>query len=508
MSTLMEKQLDILLVEDNLAHCALLRHYLSQRSTIPVIRTVASLAEARQAIAAGRPDLAFVDLKLPDGLGTELLDDGIFPSSFPIVIMTSQGDESAAVEAIKRGAIDYAVKSEKTFAEIVPLAERVLREWDNLSARKQAEDNLRRSEDRYRRLSQEFQLLLDGITDAIALIGPDMRMVWANNLALAAAASERWQRGVHCYGFWHDRTEACDNCPVLKVFRTGEQAEGISTLPNGHIWGTRAFPLKGPDGEVANVIFVATNITEKIQLRAESMRSGQLVALGELAAGVAHEINNPINGIINYAQLLLDRQLADTGTELVHNIIEEGERVARIVSNLLLFARKPQTDYQPFSLGDALRGVLSLTGSNFRHESTRIELDIEENLPTILGHYSQIQQVFINILSNACYALSQKFSDGSEQKKISIEVRRLTQPGEDWLRTTVTDNGVGIAPEILERICTPFFTTKPQGDGTGLGMSISHGIVTDHRGRLLVSSEVGAWTRIVVDLPVANEGGE
>lgn len=507
MSWLMEKQLNILLVEDNAAHCALIKHYLSQCRTPPVITTVASLAEAREAIADGQPDLALVDLKLPDGLGTELLDDGIFPRSFPIVIMTSQGDETAAVEAIKRGAIDYAVKSETTFAEIVPLAERVLREWDNLSARKLAEDNLRRSEDRYRRLSQEFQLLLDGITDAIALIGPDMRMVWANNLALAAAASGRWQRGVHCFNFWHDRTEICTSCPVQTAFATGEQAEVISSLPGGRIWGTRAFPLKGPDGEVANVILVATDITEKTLLRAESMRSGQLVALGELAAGVAHEINNPINGIINYAQLLLDRQLAGAGEELVHNIIEEGERVARIVSNLLMFARKPQTDYQPFSLSSALQGVLSLTGSNFRHESTRLEVDIEENLPPILGHYAQIQQVFINILSNACYALNQKFPDDPEQKKIRIEVRRLTQPGEDWLRTTVTDNGVGIAPLVLERICTPFFTTKPQGDGTGLGMSISHGIVTDHRGRLLVSSEVGAWTRIVVDLPVVKEGG-
>ncbi len=501
----MENNLEILLVEDNDSHRTLMQHYLAKCSASPTVKSVASLHEAREAITARPPDLAFVDLKLPDGLGTELLENGTLPGSFPIVIMTSQGDEKAAVEAIKLGAIDYAVKSDKTFADIGHLAERVLREWDHVTARRLAEDNLRRSEDRYRRLSQEFQLLLDGITDAIALIGPDMRMVWANNLALAAAASGRWQRGIHCFNFWQDRADICPDCPVQKTFETGEQTEAVKPLPDGRIWGTRAFPLKGPDGEVANVIFVATDITEKIQLRAETMRSGQLVALGELAAGVAHEINNPVNGIINYAQLLLDRHLADPGRELVHSIIEEGGRVAQIVSNLLLFARKPHKDYQPVPLVDALKGVLSLTETTCRHDGIRIELDIEQDLPTILGHYSQIQQVFINLLSNACYALNQKFPEDPSQKLIRIEVRRLKQHGEDWLRTTVTDNGIGIPPEVLERICTPFFTTKPQGFGTGLGMSISHGIVSDHKGRLLVSSEVGSWTRVTVDLPVNTE---
>lgn len=503
-----DKPLAILLVEDSPGHQALLARHLRKTFAAAEIGIAPTLAAAREAIAVACPDLALVDLHLPDGLGTELLAEREFLGSFPVVIMTSQGDEHAAVEAIKGGATDYVVKCETTFADIGHVVERALRDWRNLCARQMAEDELRRSEAKHRRLTQEFQTLLEGISDAIALVDPQMRLVWANRVAIeAAAAGRELQAGVHCYHLWHGSDETCPDCPVMKTFQTGLPAETVREIPNGRIWGERTFPLKNPDGSVANVIILATDITEKMQLRAEAMRSSQLAALGELAAGVAHEINNPLNGIINYAQLLLDRDLPQEDQAFAHNIINEGHRVAEIVSNLLTFSRKPLEEPQPLSLAEALQGVLKLTAVNLRHENILLAVDIEPELPSVLGHYQQLQQVLLNVISNACYALNQKFPGHDPHKQLRIEMRRVESDGFCWLRTSIVDQGIGIPADILDKVCDPFFTSKPQGAGTGLGMSISHGIISAHNGRLLLSSKPGDWTRVVIELPCFAEKG-
>lgn len=492
----------ILLIEDNPGHRALFVRYL--RKSLPTARIVeaGTLAQAREAVAVACPDLALVDVQLPDGRGTDLLADRDALGSFPMVIMTSQGDEQAAVEAIKRGATDYVVKSEIMYNDIGHVVERALRDWSNLCSRQRAEEELRRSESKHRRLTHEFQTLLEGIADAIVLVDPQMRLVWANRVAIEAAAADmHWQTGMLCCRLCENRDGKCPDCPIMKTFQTGRLTEVVKEYPAGRFWGKRTFPLKDADGSVVNVIVMSTDITEKMQLRAESMRSSQLAALGELAAGVAHEINNPINGIINYAQLLLDRENLGNGRIFADNIITEGQRVAEIVRNLLTFSRKPQADPLPFSPAEALQGVLSLSEARLRDDGIHLELAIAPDLPEVLGHFQQFQQVLINLISNACYSLNEKYPGDDPGKRLLIEMTGQVSDDMCWLRTTVTDHGCGISSEILAKICDPFFTTKPRGSGTGLGMSISHGIVTAHRGRLMLSSKEGEWTKVIVDLP-------
>lgn len=497
-----DKPLLILLLEDNPGHRALFVRHLRKSLPESCIVETSTLAEARRAIATACPDLALVDVQLPDGSGTELLADQSAIGLFPVVIMTSQGDEQAAVEAIKRGATDYVVKSELTFTDIGHVVERALRDWRNLCSRQRAEEELRRSELKHRRLTHEFQTLLEGISDAIVLVDPQMRLVWANRVAIESAAPKsQWQAGMLCCRLCENRDTTCPDCPIASTFRTGKRTEAVKEYPAGRFWGRRTFPLKDSDGNVVNVIVMATDITEKMQLRAESMRSSQLAALGELAAGVAHEINNPINGIINYAQLLIDRANLGTDRTFAENIIAEGQRVAEIVRNLLIFSRKPQADPQPFSPVVALRGVLSLSETRLRDDGIHLQLAIEPDLPETRGHFQQFQQVLINLISNACHALNEKYPGDDPAKRLLIEMARQEGDETHWLRTTVTDWGCGIPAEILDKVCDPFFTTKPQGSGTGLGMSISHGIVTAHHGRLMLSSKQGEWTRVIVDLP-------
>lgn len=498
--------LHILLVEDDPGHQALLVRFLRKGFAAVKISKATTLAEARAMIAAECPDLALVDLKLPDGCGTDLLADRGTMGLFPVVIMTSQGDENIAVEAIKGGATDYVVKNAVIIADIGHVVERALRDWRNLCARQQAEDELRRSEAKHRRLTHEFQTLLEGISDAIVLIDPQMKVVWANRVALEnSAVGKDWQSGIHCFTLWNQRSKACTDCPAVQSFQTGLPAEGLKERINGQIWGVRSFPLKGQDGNVVNVIVMATDITEKMQLRAESMRTSQLAALGELAAGVAHEINNPMNAIINYAQLLLDQGLDGENAEFARRIIDGGERVAEIVRNLLTFARKPQENPQSICLMDVLQSVIRLTEVRIRHEGILLDVNVADDLPLVRGHYQQLQQILMNLITNACHALNQKYPGSDPNKRMIIEMNVHEDDDRLWARTSITDYGVGIPAEIIDKVCDPFFTTKPQGVGTGLGMSISHGIVTSHNGRMLLSSKPGAWTRVIVDLPCPQE---
>jgi PAS domain-containing protein len=178
-----------------------------------------------------------------------------------------------------------------------------------IAERKRVEDSLRESENGFRGLSLQFHTLLDAIPDSIMLVSSDLRIQWANRGA-APACSDSGAAGHYCYALWHGASAPCNDCPALRSFRTGKAENSQITRPDGSIWDLRTFPMRGEDGRIENVIEIATDITERTALQAESMRAAHLASIGELAAGVAHEINNPINGIINYAQMLADERAA------------------------------------------------------------------------------------------------------------------------------------------------------------------------------------------------------
>ena len=258
------------------------------------------------------------------------------------------------------------------------------------------------------------------------------------------------------------------------------------------------------DGKIKDLVIVCRDTTEKKALQAETMRAGQLASLGELAAGVAHEINNPINGIINYAQILLDEsdgneEWADISTR----IIKEGERVAGIVTNLLSFARERKDERIGVRIRDILSASLQMTESQLQKSGIKVVSSVADGLPDVIANSQQIQQIFLNVLGNARYALNKKYPGWDENKVLSITAEEILFEGKRCVRTVFHDNGVGIPANIVDRICDPFFTTKPSGEGTGLGLSISHGIIKDHKGRLFFESEEGKYTKVVVDLPAS-----
>ncbi|MCP5522968.1 MAG: PAS domain S-box protein [Verrucomicrobiales bacterium] len=249
-------------------------------------------------------------------------------------------------------------------------------------------------------------------------------------------------------------------------------------------------------------------------LEAQLQQAQKLESIGILASGVAHEINNPIMGIMNYAELIGDKvppnsEIGEYAVEIRH----ETERVATIVKNLLGFARRDKQVRGPARLCDIVDATLSLVRAVLRHDQVTLEVDVSEDLPMIQCRSQQIQQVIMNLVTNARDALNAKYPQHDEDKVIRITARQpgsrvstsgpVTPDPSRFLRLTVEDHGGGIPKAIQARIFDPFFTTKPRNQGTGLGLSISHGIVRDHSGVMTVESAEGRWTRFHVDLPIA-----
>ncbi len=258
-------------------------------------------------------------------------------------------------------------------------------------------------------------------------------------------------------------------------------------------------------------IVMVRDVTEEEQRRTEALRAGQLAAIGELAAGVAHEINNPVNGIINYSQVLLDEaedQNDESSPDILKRIIREGERVAAIVSNLLAFARQRDEVVSDVTIKEVIDDCLSLILYQLDKDVIKLDVDVPDDLPFLKGNPQQLHQVFLNLLTNARYALNQRFEGSDPEKRIEIRSWMTNVDGRSFIRTTFTDYGVGIPQDVIDRIFDSLFTTKPPGEGTGLGLSISKGLVRDHAGQLTLESVPGDHTVATVDLPVASGGLE
>jgi PAS domain S-box-containing protein len=265
------------------------------------------------------------------------------------------------------------------------------------------------------------------------------------------------------------------------------------------------------DGERL-IILIVRDLSERRRLEAEKkeierqlFQSSKLASIGELSAGVAHEINNPLNGIINFAQLLKDDEVARTAAQrqMIDGIIDEGERIARIVRDLLTFARQGPHELTRVHLAGEIDSSMTLFGHAFAKDGIEVEIDVEEGLPAVLADGSRLRQVVVNMVSNAHHALRTK---AGGRKVLRVTARSVERAGVRWVRVEFFDNGVGIRRGDVEKVFDPFFTTRRAAGGTGLGLSLSFGIVREYGGTISVESAEGSHTRFVVELPAASAG--
>ena len=302
-------------------------------------------------------------------------------------------------------------------------------------------------------------------------------------------------------------------CQIQSVFDSGiayHVDEGVLWKKDGD-WLDVSFhvhPMR-KDDQVEGAVVTFADITEKKKLLEQRIRSGQLSALGELATGVAHEINNPITGVINYAQMLLNKKTAeDPEARILEKIIKEGNRIASIVRNLLSFAHKDRDTMQPLSVGVFVHEAVELLQQHIRKDNILLDIELDEDLPQIYGNAQKLEQVLLNLISNARYALNQKFPEGDPNKILRVTSETVDGEQGERVRLTVWDQGQGISKEDLERVFNRFFTTKKAGDGTGLGLSIVHDILEEHDAIIKIDSMEGQYTRIDMEFPVNRKTGE
>jgi PAS domain S-box-containing protein len=264
-------------------------------------------------------------------------------------------------------------------------------------------------------------------------------------------------------------------------------------------------PLENSLGENDTYLLIARDISEQKTHKTETVKASKLAAMGELSVGVANEINNLTNGIINYTQILSEEIEDPAGDkkqshELLNNVIKEGERISQVVQQLLFFNARPQTK-EAVKINKIIEDSLALTKHQFRHDAIDVTLDFPGTVPSVKVNVQEMQHIFLNLLSNARYALNQRFSGPSPQKRIEIKGEIGTLNGQPRLKVICTDYGVGIHPNIINKVFVPFFSTKPEGVGTGLGLSICRSIMEDNDGSLEIESIPDDHTSIIMELP-------
>jgi signal transduction histidine kinase len=256
-------------------------------------------------------------------------------------------------------------------------------------------------------------------------------------------------------------------------------------------------PVKRYRDEFTDLAVAINQMIRELENReAVLIQSHKLRAIGTLTAGVAHELNNPLNNITLTAHMLLeDYEMSsdEERKEMIRDVIAEAGRSKDIISNLLDFARESGSQLEPLDLAQLLKETVTLAQNQIKLSGIRLELHAVEKLPRIHGDSQQLKQVFLNLILNAADA-------SPKGGRIQLMVLPADEP--NYLAVKVIDFGVGIPAHVLGSIFDPFFTTKAKGKGTGLGLSVSQGIVGKHGGRIMVSSTEGKGSTFTVTLPV------
>lgn len=341
-----------------------------------------------------------------------------------------------------------------------------------------------------------LQSVFDGITDHVVLMDRHHHIKMVNRAYLhryAVSLSEIENR--YCYEIHGSGTGPCDHCGLEQVIRRGQPTSQEVTCPSGEVFLVSFYPIVGSQGQVESVIRYAREITDQKRVEQSIQQTEKLVAMGHLAAGVAHEINNPLGVIICYTDLLkrqikeMPRAMGDLAT-----IEKQALNCKRIVSDLLKFSRSKESPKIPACVNHALQDVVKMLMPQFRKQDIGVTVELQERLPLVPLDLERMKQVFLNIIMNACQAVSPKGE---------IRIRSELHASDNRIEISFWDNGKGISPGLRDKVFDPFFSTKRTGEGTGLGLSVSFGIVRDHGGEIILDSEPERWTRFIVRLPLS-----
>ena len=506
------------MVEDNPGDADLIREMLpATEENGFTVHCVTRLAEAVSHLKNVKTDIALLDLDLPDSRGVDTVRKARKAApGMPIVVLTGNEDERIGIEAVQGGAQDFLVKGQTHQSQL----SRVLR---YAVERHYAEQQMRESE-------HFLRSTLDALSAQIAIIDPSGEII---------AANKAWKDFARIHG---DHVMRCgeganyfDTCKAMKKEKSDVAicaksfAQGIQAVienkadlyeleysmqsPGGELWfHGQVTPF--PNDHKRRVVISHEDITgrkraeeEKLSLASQLRHTHKMEAIGTLAGGIAHDFNNILSSVIGFVELSL-MELED-GSQLERNLKEvyqAGTRAKELVQQILTFARSEESHIQPTQISAIAQEAFKLIRSTI---PTSIEMLLTNNSEAFaMVEPAQIHQIFMNLMTNAAQAMDRDGGVLSVQieemhlKCFRDSMHKAFKPG-DYFKITVADTGSGIPPDEMEKIFDPYFTTKGGGEGTGLGLSVVHGIVRNHGGEIAVESEVGRGTVFTLYLPLS-----
>ncbi len=347
------------------------------------------------------------------------------------------------------------------------------------------------------RARREWLETFDALSDGVLLHDRQGHILRANR-ALARLAGRPFERII--------------GQPWFEVIPAGPEPRGLCAAPTqGDLTPVAAaydlscegqrtlhVTVSRPAESDGSCVHVVRDVTDERALQQQLAQAEKLAAIGELLSGVAHELNNPLTTIIGFSELLQEASVPEQVRADLERISRQAKRSSRVVQSLLTFARQSRIQLAEVDINNVLLQALEIAEPQLEAGAIQVDLHLETDLPQTLGDAGQLQQVFLNLFTNAQQAMGEL----TGERILRVE----SQSGAADLRVTVSDNGPGIPHELLRRIFDPFFTSKPVGEGTGLGLSICYGIVREHGGRIWAESEPGRGATFTVELPLRHGG--
>jgi len=499
----MNNNLRVLIVEDSESDAALNVRALEQAGYMISHERVEDAKQMEAALSEQSWDVVITDHSLPqmDSFrALELVKES--GQDIPVIVVSGAIGEETAVMIMKAGAKDYVMKDK--LMRLAPAVERELRDFKIRCAHKQAEKALRQSEQKYRTVLEEMR---EGYYETD--LAGNFTMVNAAMCSLLGYSKEELI-GTNYREYTREEHTKTISEAYSHAYGTGKpvlnlQHEVIRKDGSRGFIETSVFVMSNEKGITTGFRGVSRDITERKKVEEEKRRlelqahvTSRLASLGEMAAGVAHEINNPLTGITGYSQLLIERDDVpeDFRSDLL-TIHQSARRVADIVQRLLTFSRHAKPEQKYVNINELVESTLALRTYNLRVNNIEVVTQLAPGLLETVVDPGQIQQVLLNLIINAETETSLAHGRG----KLTI----TTENSDNIIKICVTDDGPGIAPDIMDKIFDPFFTTREIGQGTGLGLSLCYGIISEHNGKIYAESKLGKGATFIVELPVVTE---
>jgi PAS domain S-box-containing protein len=501
----------ILVVEDDDSHASLIRRSFEYARDRHRLEIVGTLLDAGLVIQRHPPALVLTDYRLPDGDGIELVT--MVNRACPVILMTSQGNEQVAATSIKAGALDYIVKSAEAFSSMPQIVRMALQEWNLIQERRKIHDAVSRAK-------REWEQTFDAVPDLIFIIDSNHTITRANRaMAERCGLNPEELVGRKCHELFHDMMSPPDFCPHIMMILDGhEHTEEVEEKKLAGFFDVTVSPLYDDEGNITACVHVARDITERKQaeqdrlaLEKQFQQAQKLESLGVLAGGIAHDFNNILTIIIGRCFFLKEDIESGTGNiSHVQEIEGAAKRAADLCRQMLTYAGKSPIVQTRINIGLVVDEVVNMLKSVIK-KNVAFELELQQELPVIVGDKTQIQQVVMNLIINAAESISD--NNGTVRVKLAKMIVTAGQDDTDffgnaisageYVSLEVSDTGCGMDEEMQKRIFEPFFTTK--FTGRGLGMSAILGIVKSHGSALQLSSKPGEGTTFKVFFPVYTE---